>query len=240
MGVELFDFVDHVRNHFVDSAGVVEHAAAGSGLVEFEDEEDVGIGMEGCHGVRECVALVEREVVELVGGKTVARLPEALDGEPVAKELGFGLLQEFGFVIEAGIDLGFVFGEQGNAAVGFGDGPSGLGGVQETDAKDVSGRHEDGRGDGAVGDGCGVESDDVGVVPRELGLQAGDVLLDEVEVALGFVAKLRFELDALVVMMDGLDGLLEADGDEQAYADGGDVDEEVAPGVDGFVGWVDV
>jgi hypothetical protein len=36
------------------------------------------------------------------------------------------------------------------------------------------------------------------------------------------------------------DGLLEADGDEQAYADGSDVDEEVSPGVSGFVGSVDV
>jgi hypothetical protein len=37
-----------------------------------------------------------------------------------------------------------------------------------------------------------------------------------------------------------LDGLFEADGDEQADDDGGDVDEEVAPGVGGLVGRVDV
>jgi hypothetical protein len=65
-------------------------------------------------------------------------------------------------------------------------------------------------------------------------------LLDEVEVALGFVAELGLQLDALVVMMDGLDGLLEADSDEEADTDGGDVNEEVAPGVGGGVGWVDV
>jgi len=43
-----------------------------------------------------------------------------------------------------------------------------------------------------------------------------------------------------MTMMQGLDGLLEADGDEQANADGGDVDEEVAPDVGGLVGRVDV
>jgi hypothetical protein len=38
----------------------------------------------------------------------------------------------------------------------------------------------------------------------------------------------------------GLDRLLQADGDEQADDDGGDVDEEVFPGVGGLVGRVDV
>jgi len=44
----------------------------------------------------------------------------------------------------------------------------------------------------------------------------------------------------LVVLVDALDGLFEADGDEQAEDNGGDVDEEVAPGRCGVVGWVDV
>jgi hypothetical protein len=48
------------------------------------------------------------------------------------------------------------------------------------------------------------------------------------------------ELVALMAMMDGFDGLFEADGDEEADDDGGDVDEEVAPGVGGGVGRVDV
>jgi hypothetical protein len=43
-----------------------------------------------------------------------------------------------------------------------------------------------------------------------------------------------------MVMVDGLDALLETDGNEEADADGGDVDEEVAPGVGGMVGWVNV
>jgi hypothetical protein len=58
------------------------------------------------------------------------------------------------------------------------------------------------------------------------------------------VADLRAQglagLPHLAVMVNGLDGLLEADGDEEADDDGGDVDEEVAPGVGGVVGWVDV
>jgi hypothetical protein len=43
-----------------------------------------------------------------------------------------------------------------------------------------------------------------------------------------------------MAMVEEFDGLFEADGDEQADDDGGDVEEEVARGVDGFVGWVDV
>jgi hypothetical protein len=52
--------------------------------------------------------------------------------------------------------------------------------------------------------------------------------------------QLHFKLVALVTMFQGLDGLFEADRDEQADADSGDVDEEVAPGVGGGVGWVDI
>jgi len=43
-----------------------------------------------------------------------------------------------------------------------------------------------------------------------------------------------------VTMMEVFDGLLETDGDEQTDDDGRDVDEEVFPGVGGFVGRVDV
>jgi hypothetical protein len=41
-------------------------------------------------------------------------------------------------------------------------------------------------------------------------------------------------------MVKVLDGLLEANGDEQAEDDGGDVDEEVSPGAGGVMGGVDV
>jgi hypothetical protein len=54
-----------------------------------------------------------------------------------------------------------------------------------------------------------------------------------------FLMKVFLELMALVAMMDELDGLFKGDGNEQADDDGGDVNEEVSPGVCGFVGRVD-
>ena len=60
----------------------------------------------------------------------------------------------------------------------------------------------------------------------------------DVYVAQAFVVEIGFELMALMLVVKELDGLLEADSDEQTNADGGDVDEEVAPGVGGFVGRV--
>ena len=53
-------------------------------------------------------------------------------------------------------------------------------------------------------------------------------------------AEVGFEGDALVAMVEGLDGLLKTNSDDEADDDGGDVNEEVAPGVGGFVGRVDV
>jgi hypothetical protein len=47
-------------------------------------------------------------------------------------------------------------------------------------------------------------------------------------------------LGDLAPMVEIFDGLLEADGDQQAEDDGGDVDEEVAPGGGSVVGGVDV
>ncbi|MGD0649410.1 MAG: hypothetical protein ABR971_15605, partial [Acidobacteriaceae bacterium] len=67
-----------------------------------------------------------------------------------------------------------------------------------------------------------------------------DVLEGDVYVAEAFRVEVGFELVALVAMMQRLNGLLEADGDEQANADGGDVKKEVAPGMSGGVGRVDV
>ncbi len=47
-------------------------------------------------------------------------------------------------------------------------------------------------------------------------------------------------LAQLVMLVDALDGLFEADGYEEAEDDGGDVDEEVAPCIGGVVRRVDV
>jgi hypothetical protein len=64
--------------------------------------------------------------------------------------------------------------------------------------------------------------------------------IDDMEVLSGFDAKVVFQLMALVTVVEGLDGLLETDGDEQADGDGGDMDEEVSPGAGGVVGGMDV
>ena len=61
-----------------------------------------------------------------------------------------------------------------------------------------------------------------------------------VEDLFGLAGEGRLQVAAFVGTVQGLNRLLEADGDEQAHADGGDVDEEVFPGVGGFVGRVDV
>jgi hypothetical protein len=65
-------------------------------------------------------------------------------------------------------------------------------------------------------------------------------VLDVAFVVASIALEGNLQFMALMVMMEILDGLLEADGDEEADDDGGDVDEEVAPGVGGGVGWVDV
>jgi hypothetical protein len=44
----------------------------------------------------------------------------------------------------------------------------------------------------------------------------------------------------LITVVEEFDGLLEADGEEEADRDGANVDEEVGPGVSGFVRSVDV
>ncbi len=67
-----------------------------------------------------------------------------------------------------------------------------------------------------------------------------EVLVRPVAVEFVVDAEVFLELMALVAMVDELDGLLETDGDDEADDDGGDVDEEVFPGVGGFVGRVDV
>ena len=67
-----------------------------------------------------------------------------------------------------------------------------------------------------------------------------EVLVRPVAVEFIVDVEVFFELMALVAMVDELDRLLKADGDEEADDDGGDVEEEVTPGVGGVVGRVDV
>jgi len=178
--------------------------------------------------------------LQLSVGEALLTEAHADSGVTRASPVSATELELFGFVVETGIDLGFVFGEKADGAAGFGDGPDGLGGVEEADVEDVAFGWNDAAGNAAIGDGRVVEGDDGGVDPGALALEADEVTFGEVEIALGFVVELGFELMALMVVVESFDGLLQGDGDEEADADGGDVDEEVAPGVDGFVGWVDV
>jgi hypothetical protein len=67
-----------------------------------------------------------------------------------------------------------------------------------------------------------------------------EVLSVAVKVGAQLVVEGFFELVALMEVMEALDGLLEADGNEQAYRDGGDVDDEVFPVVFGLVWDVDI
>src|SRR5258708_17070369 len=60
-------------------------------------------------------------------------------------------------------------------------------------------------------------------------------LIYVVEVKAGIGDEALAQLAELMLMMEVLDGLLEADGDEEAEDDGGDVDEEVTPGGGGVV-----
>ena len=84
-------------------------------------------------------------------------------------------------------------------------------------------------------DGGLVEGDDVSVEIRQSPAQTFEIAVGESPIALRLGMELLLQLIALMMVVDGFDGLLEADGDEQAHADGGDVDEEIFPAMRGFV-----
>jgi hypothetical protein len=67
-----------------------------------------------------------------------------------------------------------------------------------------------------------------------------EVAIDDLQILFGFVVEVFLELMALITVVDELDGLFEGYGDEEAYDDGDDVDEEVSPGAGGVVWWMDV
>ena len=54
-----------------------------------------------------------------------------------------------------------------------------------------------------------------GLLPRPVTLDAGEIAVGQLDVAIAFSAKVGDQLFALMVVVDGFDGLLEADGDEQ-------------------------
>jgi len=63
-------------------------------------------------------------------------------------------------------------------------------------------------------------------------------LIHVAEVKVGVGEDALSHVVELLAMMEVLDGLLEADGDDEAEDDGGDMDEEVSPGIGGVVGGV--
>ena len=67
-----------------------------------------------------------------------------------------------------------------------------------------------------------------------------EIAVEILEIHSHLCVQIFFELMALMAVVHPLYGLLKADRDEQADADGGDVDEEVGPGVSGLVWRVDV
>ncbi len=88
--------------------------------------------------------------------------------------------------------------------------------------------------------GRGVERDDHLLDVVVLLTQPAQIEFHDVEVVFGFDAQALLELMSLMAVVGCFNRLLQTDGDEQTDADGGDVDEEVLPGVGGFVGRVDV
>ena len=172
-----------------------------------------------------------------VGGVGVEEFEAAgvVDGVPVverllghAGELSVEVLIGVGFgeghemsdaVLFGGVPDGVVV-EEGRLAPGEVAGEGGLGsaGMLANVLEDEEVIFEAGGGDEPVA----FVGKEVGAVGFEL---AGEGLAGVAE---------------LVALVNVLDELLEADGDDEANDDGGDVDEEVAPGVDGFVRRVDV
>jgi hypothetical protein len=67
-----------------------------------------------------------------------------------------------------------------------------------------------------------------------------EVVFIPAEIDAEFFAQVFFQLMALVEMVNCLDGLFEADGDEEPDGDRGDVDNEIAPGSGGVVRRMDV
>jgi hypothetical protein len=68
--------------------------------------------------------------------------------------------------------------------------------------------------------------------------EVSDTSDEELTILLAFLLEGFSQLLHLMSVVEVFNGLLEADGDEEADDDGGDVDEEVFPGVSGFVGRV--
>jgi hypothetical protein len=136
--------------------------------------------------------------------------------------------------VEAGIALGIFAGQKAEGSTLLRDCPDS---IRRLAVDDVL------RGKGRSGAVVAHGLDELGIL-LGIGLAAllgtANVVQRDVQVADAFGVEIRFELVKLMAVMDGLDGLLKADGDEQAEDDGGDMDKEVSPGAGSVVGGVDV
>ena len=105
------------------------------------------------------------------------------------------------------------------------------------------GADEDARQPGLGGAGVSLqvfEDDEVVFYEGGLFAEAADVFCEAGEVVLVLACEGFSGSVDLVATVEVLDGLFQANGDEEAYDDGGDMEEEVSPGGGGVVGWVDV
>ena len=92
----------------------------------------------------------------------------------------------------------------------------------------------------SLGVAVALEGRDVGVHACQDGVERGEIIGDGVAVFEALGAQCLFHLVDLIAPVDVFDGLFDAYGDEESEDDGGDVDEEIAPGGGGVVGGVDV
>lgn len=100
-----------------------------------------------------------------------------------------------------------------------------------------------GEGDLDLGVGIiaeGPESDEVGLHLHFIGRDAAPIVGDPFAAVFHLAADVFAGLGDDVAVVERLDAGLEAESDEEADGNGGDVEEEVAPAMDGLVGWVDV
>jgi hypothetical protein len=84
------------------------------------------------------------------------------------------------------------------------------------------------------------ENDEVVALPCDFEVEGRDHLREDLDVLLALEAELFAGLLDLMAMVEVLHALLQADCDDEAHDDGGDVDEEVSPGVGSVCGWMDV
>ena len=66
------------------------------------------------------------------------------------------------------------------------------------------------------------------------------VAMKGLSVLFAFLRESSSSLGYLVMVMNALDSLFETYGNEQADDDGGDVNEEVSPGVNSVIGWMHI